>query len=108
MNERTRRLLVSLRHARRAYAFEHGREPTHVALNPADVLELETAPALSAFADGCVGERFVAGCASWRIRRYRREATSSGTTPTRGSSSERPEGEEATKIVGTQRLNAYP
>ncbi len=61
MNERARTLLVSLRHARRAYAFEHGREPTHVALNPVDVLELETAPALSAFAHGSVGERFVAG-----------------------------------------------
>jgi hypothetical protein len=61
MNGRTRTLLVSLRHARRAYAFEHGREPTHVALNPVDVLELETAPALSAFAHGSVGRRFVAG-----------------------------------------------
>ena len=61
MNERTRRLLVSLRHARWAYAFEHGREPTHVALNPADVLELETTPALSAFTEGSVGERFVVG-----------------------------------------------
>ena len=61
MNERTRTLLVTLRHARRAYAFERGREPTHVALNPVDVLELETAPALSAFAHGSVGGRFVAG-----------------------------------------------
>ncbi len=61
MNERTRRLLVSLRHARWAYAFEHGREPTHVALNPADVLDLETTPALSAFAEVPPGKRFVAG-----------------------------------------------
>ena len=61
MNERTRRLLVSLRHARWAYAFEHGREPTHVALNPADVLELETTPALSAFVEVPTGKRFVAG-----------------------------------------------
>ena len=61
MNERIRTLLVTLRRARGGYACECGREPTHVALSPADVLELVTAPALSAFADGSVGERFVAG-----------------------------------------------
>ena len=61
MNERTRRLLVSLRHARWAYAFEHGLEPTHVSLNPADVLELETTPTLSVFAHSSAEERFVAG-----------------------------------------------
>ena len=85
-----------------------GREPTHVALNPVDVLELETSPALSAFAHGSLGKRFVAG-----MRLVEDPDVPAGSyelwhDPDKASSSERPEGEEATKTMGLPAAGKTP